>query len=73
MIPYELYSATSSELVFLLAFSSVKTTLYGTSLAVQQLRLCLLMQGVWFDSWSGTKIPHALWPKKPKHETEAVL
>lgn len=35
MIPYELYSATSSELVFLLAFSSVKTTLYGTSLAVQ--------------------------------------
>ena len=21
----------------------------------------------------GVKIPHALWPKKPKHKTEAVL
>ena len=73
MIPYEFHSATSGELVFLLAFSSVKTALYGISLAVQQLRLCLPMQGVWFDFWSGTKIPHALWPKMPKHKTEAVL
>ena len=35
MIPYEFHSATSGELVFLLAFSSVKTALYGISLAVQ--------------------------------------
>ena len=21
----------------------------------------------------GAKIPHALWPKKPKHKTEAIL
>ena len=34
MIPYEFHSATSGELVFLLEFS-VKTALYGTSLAVQ--------------------------------------
>ena len=45
MIPYELYSVTSSELIFLLAFSSVKTTLYGISLAVQWLRLRLRCRG----------------------------
>ena len=45
----------------------------GTSLALQWLRLGLLMQGVWFNPCSGSLDPSCLMAKKPKHETEAIL
>ena len=50
----------------------------GTSLAVQWLRLYLPVLRVQvqtlgcFPSWEA-KIPHPSWPKKSKHETEAIL
>ena len=31
----------------------------GMSLVVQCLRICLPMQGMWFNPWQGPKIPHA--------------
>ena len=46
--------------------------LRGTSLAVQWLRL--YNAGSWGSiPGQGAKIPHALWPKKPKHKTETIL
>ena len=45
----------------------------GTSLAVQQLTLTSSAGGVGLiPSW-GAKIPHALQPKQPGHNTETIL
>ena len=45
-------------LILKLMYHPLKLMLPGTSLAVQWLRICLPMQGTWFDPWSG-RIPHA--------------
>ena len=45
----------------------IKMIMSRTFLGVQWLRLCLLKQRVWVQSLVGrAKIPHALWPKKPR-------
>jgi len=41
----------------------------GTSLVAQWLRICLPVQGIWVQSWSGTKIPHAVGQPSPHTTT----
>ena len=46
----------------------------GTSLVILWVRLCFTMQGVQVQSLTGELgFPHALWAKKTKQKTEAIL
>ena len=50
-----------------------KEVIAGTSLEVQWLRLCHLMQEAWVQSLVGEVGPTCLEAKKPKHKIEAIL